>query len=498
MVRWLSWLVYQLTAIALALTAFAVLLVASGALSRVANRGGIPLVLLFMLVGMAAGTEGLGGIHFDDHTIAFRIGTVALVLILFDGGASTRLAAVRRHLSPALVLATVGVVATAMLLAGFVRLFGLSWTESLLLGSIVSSTDAAAVFSVLRGSGVHLSRRVGATIELESGLNDPMAVILTVALAASLAGGGAIGASLVWRVPVQLAVGAAIGIAAALAAYALITRFPPATASLIPVLTVALACLAFGTASLAGGSGFLAVYVAGLVIGSRRVPNQGAIVRVHDFLAWFSQVVMFLAFGLLVFPSQLIGQAGMGIAIALFLAVVARPLVVAACLFPFGYPAREVLFIGWVGLRGAVPIILGAFPVLLGVPAGKQIFHLVFFVVVVSVALQGATVRWLARKLELEEKAPPPPPAALEINSRQPISVDLNCYYLTTRAAVVGSTLAEIPLPPDAAVVLVGRGREILPARGRTRMQVGDHVYVLCSPGDEAVVTLLFGQKVEA
>ena len=385
------------TAIALALGG--VLMGLSVLASRAAGRVHVPVALIFLVIGMLAGSEAIGRVAFEDYALSFRVGTVTLVLILFDGGLSAAHSSIRRVLGPGVVLATVGVLATAALVGLGARVMGFSWSEALLLGAVVSSTDAAAVFSVLRSSGVAVGERVAATLELESGLNDPVAVILTIALTAAEEGRVASGARLALDIGLELVVGCAGGLVVGYAGRWLVQRARPAATGLLPVLTIALAFVAFGATTLVHGSGFLATYVAGLVIGSGELPSRSALLRVHDAVAWLGQVVMFLVLGLLSFPSRLFAVGWVGLALGLVLALVARPLSAMLCLLPFRYPLRESLFIGWVGLRGAVPIILAIFPVLAGAPAAHHIFNVVFFIVVLSTLVPGATVRWAARRL---------------------------------------------------------------------------------------------------
>ncbi len=332
------------------------LLAVSALFSRVSARAGVPLFLVFLVLGMLAGSEGIGGIEFEDYGFAFRLGTAALVLILFDGGLNTPLAALRAGLRPAAVLATVGVIGTASLVAVGARLLGFDWGPAFLLGAMVSSTDAAAVFSVLRGSGLQIRQRVGTTLELESGLNDPMAVILTLSLTGSLAAGRTPGLEILLEVLLQLGVGAAFGLGAGFAGRALLRRSRLQAGGLYPVLSLAVALLAFGLPTLLAGSGFLAVYLAGVILGNGEIPYRTGLRHFHDTAAWCGQLTMFLVLGLLVFPSRLLEVAGVGLAIALVLAFVARPLVVMLCLLPFRFPFRETAFVSWVGLRGAVPI----------------------------------------------------------------------------------------------------------------------------------------------
>jgi potassium/hydrogen antiporter len=483
--------------LAVAILAVGILVGIAAMSTRASRRGPVPLALLFLGVGVLAGSEAIGGIYFDDHVLAYRIGTIALILILFDGGLSTRFHRVRMHLSPAIVLATAGVAATAALLAVAGRLLGLSWNEALLLAAVVSSTDAAAVFSVLRGSGMNLQQRVSATIELESGLNDPMAVILTAAMVEYALSGEVAPLTLAWQIPLQLVVGTLLGIGVGLGCRQVLLRLPPTTMGLLPLVTAASAAVAYGAATLLWGSGFLAVYVCGLVLGNRSLPDRVGLRRIHDFLAWASQVVLFLTLGLLVFPSQLLANAPVALALAVALAVVARPLAVALCLVPFRYPAREIAYVGWVGLRGAVPIVLATYPVLVGVPGAERLFNIIFFVVVVSVVVQAGSVGLATRLVGLEQAGPPPPEATLAITSMQLHEEQVACYHIDARAAVAGAMIAEVPFPADAAIMMIVRGPQLVPPRGNVRLEPGDHVYVFCRPEDEPEVALWFGQRID-
>ncbi|MBN1206012.1 MAG: potassium/proton antiporter [Myxococcaceae bacterium] len=465
-------------------------------LSRASGRFGLPVAMLFLGIGMAAGSDGPGGIEFSDYGFAFRLGTVALVLILFDGGLNTPLAAVRAAIRPASLLATVGVVATAAILALAAHLvFGFSWPVALLLGAIVSSTDAAAVFSVLRGSGLHLKRRVGTTLELESGLNDPMAVILTMALTQNLLQGEGLGWRLLLDAVVQMVVGGGLGLALGWGGRQLLKRLRLQAAGLYPVMTLALAFLAFGLPTLFHGSGFLSVYVVGVLLGNETLRYRTGLLRVHDALAWLSQVAMFLVLGLLVYPEQLLEVAWVGLGLSLFLAFIARPVAVLLCLLPFRFPAGEILYTGWVGLRGAVPIILATFPVLAGAQGAQAIFNIVFFIVVVNGFIPGATVPWVTRKLGLAANVPEPPPAVLEIASTQLLNGELSAFYIDAASATAGARISELPFPPESAAMLIVRGLELLAPKGDTVLQAGDHVYVFSRSEDLPFLRLMFGQR---
>jgi cell volume regulation protein A len=481
------------TATAWLLAITAVLVAASALSSRLSARSGIPLFLIFIGLGIAAGSEGIGGIEFDDYHLSFRLGTIALALILFDGGLNTRLSAMRKAAAPATVLATVGVAGTAGVLALGAWALDFTWAGALLLGAVVSSTDAAAVFSVLRGSGLQLRQRVGQTLELESGLNDAMAVILTTTMTEVIATGQPAGYRLLVDIPLQLAVGAAGGVGIGYAGRWLLGRVRLAAAGLFAVLTLALAFLAFAVPTLLLGSGFLAVYLAGAVLGSGPLPYRSGLLRFHDAIAWLSQVTMFLVLGLLVFPSRLVEVAGIGIVLALMLVLVARPLVVTLCLLPFGFAPREVLYLAWVGLRGAVPIILATVPVLAGVRSSDRLFHLVFFVVVISGLVPGSTVTWVSRKLGLVSSRPPPPPAMLEVSALRPLAGEILSFTVHPALPVCGVALADLPLPEKVVVMLILRGDELVAPRGMTRLQAGDHLYVFTPPEEIGLVTLLFG-----
>jgi potassium/hydrogen antiporter len=485
-------------ATALLLATGGLLLGISVVFSRALQRFGIPIALLFILVGMLAGSEGLGRIHFEDYHFSFRVGVVALALILFDGGLNTPLAALRKTAAPAGILATFGVAGTAVLVAAAAHALGLGWSTALLLGAVVSSTDAAAVFAVLRGSGLQLKRRVGVTLEVESGINDPVAVILTTVLTQNLlTPGAASGFRIPVEIVVQLVVGAAVGAGVGYGGRYLLSRLSLAAGGLYPVVTLALALFAFGAATLGHGSGFLAVYLAGLLLGNGPLPYRSGLLRVHDALAWLSQVGMFLILGLLVYPSRLLEVAGVGLALAALLAFVIRPLVVALCLFPFRYPPREVLYIGWVGLRGAIPIVLATFPVLAGAPGAGRLFDLVFFIVVATALVPGATVAWVTRKLGLHSKEPPAPQAVLAIESRQPLQGELMSFYIDEALAVTGLPVEELPLPEGSAVTLIVRHDRLLPPTPGTTLEPGDHVHVIAQPEDRGFIQLMFGRPEE-
>jgi cell volume regulation protein A len=479
------------------LAATGALLAVAALISPLSQRLGVPALLVVLLVGMAAGSEGPGGIPFADYHLAFRLGSIALVLILFDGGLGTPPGTFRRVLGRATLLATVGVCLTAALAAGIAVCLGLPAPLAVLVGAVVSSTDAAAVFAVLRGSHVRLRDRTGATLEVESGLNDPMAMLLTIAATEVVLGTEALGAHLVGSLVVQLGVGALGGVLFGLAGRAVLPRVRLPAAGLYPVLTVAVAFAAFGVPTAVGGSGFLAVYLAAMILGAGRLPYRAGIRRVHDALAWLAQLSMFLLLGLLVFPSRLRPLAGAGLSLGLGLAFVARPLAVLTTLLPFAAERRERAFVAWVGLRGAVPIVLATYPVLRGVPQAETLFHLVFFVVLVNSLLPGTAVGWLATRWGLAEPAPPPP-ASVELVSLRDYPGDFVWYAVERASAVAGALVDELPLPAGSVLTLVLRGDRVIAPRGGTRLEDGDHVCVFVTPEDRAFLDLVFGRAESA
>jgi cell volume regulation protein A len=479
---------------ALILAGFGVLLTISVSVSRASARLGVPVALAFLLVGVAAGSEGIGGIPFENYQLTFQIGATALALILFDGGLNTPVSAMRSVGAPAAVLATVGVVLTAAATAVFAHWLGLAWPMAMLLGAIVSSTDAAAVFGVLSSSGIRLRDRVGHLLEVESGLNDPMAVILTTALATNLvAPGSETALEIAGSVVVQMAIGGVIGYIVGRVGQWRLSRMRLPAQGLYPAFTLGIACLAYSLPTIAHGSGFLGVYVAGVVIGGRSFPHAVGVRRVHDAIGWLSQIMMFLMLGLLVFPSRLADIAGVGLGLALALAFVARPLVVALCLAPFRLPAREVGYVGWVGLRGAVPIVLATIPVMDGVPDARNLFDLVFFIVVIGAFLPGSTVPWISRRLGVEAPATPPVPETPIIVEQPQGEMQLRSFRIEPSVAVFGATVAEVPLPQGSAITVVERGGTVLVPKGNLQLQDGDGVYVLYRHEDAQLIGLMFG-----
>jgi len=374
------------------------LLLVSVLASKVSDRFGIPVLLLFLGLGMLTGSEGIGGIHFDDPGLAQFIGVIALVLILFSGGLDTEWKLVRQVLLEGILLSTLGVLITTMVVGFFISLLlGFTALESLLLGAIISSTDAAAVFAVLRSKGMNLKGKLAPLLELESGSNDPMAIFLTVGMLQLIMQPQFSLLQLTGLFLRQMSLGIAFGFSMGRLLIPLINRLRLGYDGLYSVLTLAWVFLTFGITDSLGGNGFLAVYLCGIVMGQHDFIHKRQLLRFYDGLAWLMQITMFITLGLLVYPSHLVPVADRGLLIAIFLMVLARPIsvFVTLALRPFSW--REKTFIGWVGLRGAVPIILATFPLLRGISNGETIFNVVFFVVLTSMLLQGSSIPLVAR-----------------------------------------------------------------------------------------------------
>ncbi|HUF33280.1 MAG TPA: potassium/proton antiporter [Acidimicrobiales bacterium] len=471
-----------------ALLAGAALLVVGVLLSGFADRFRAPGLLLFLGLGMLLGDDGLAFIRFSDAEAAQRIGVVALVVILFEGGLSTSVTDVRRVAAPAALLATVGVVVTALVVAGGVLLItDTSPTTALLIGAVVASTDAAAVFAVLRRAPT--PRRLNSLLETESGGNDPMAVLLTVGVLASWSGDPDVTEWALFGAR-QLGGGLVVGLAVGAAGSFAVQRLRLDSAALYPVLALGLAGLAYGAGAGVGASGFLAVYVTGLVLGSTAPRQRRSIRRFHEGLASVSQIALFLLLGLLVFPAQLPAVAITGLATAGVLIFLARPLAVLTCLPWFGFDRRELTFSAWAGLRGAVPIVLATFPLIAGYPDGDLVFNVVFFVVLVSAALQGLTVGPLARALGLEAGTTAWD-AVADLVSIDSAGVDVVELEITSSCGVAGRTLREVPLPGTARVAAVLRDDGVRVPDGNTRLAPGDLLIVVTASdaGGPALLT---------
>ena len=462
--------------------------------SAISTRLGLPLLLVFLALGMLAGEDGPGGIQFDDVETTYLIGTVALSVILFNGGLCTDIGSFRVGLWPALWLATVGVVVSAALTGLAAAWFlDLHWLEGMLIGAIVGSTDAAAVFAILHSHGLQLKQRVDATLQIESGINDPMAVFLTITLVGWLAvGGGEPGWSFAVQFSQQMGIGATVGLGGGWLLIGLINRIA-LNPSLYPLLAFSGVLLIFGATATLGGSGYLAVYLAGLMLGNRPLRSIDDIRRFHDGLAWLNQIGMFLILGLLITPHQLLPLAVPSLLIATALILIARPAAVLLCLLPFRFAWREQLFIGWVGLRGAVPIILALFPWLAGLENHRLYFNVAFFVVLLSLVIQGWTVAMAARWLKLEV-----PPTASPAGQRIPLDwpgpsgYELVNYRVTAESLAVGRILADVNLPDAVRPAALIRQAQVHECSECGPLQAGDYLYLFAQAADLPLLDQLF------
>lgn len=463
-----------------ALVVIALLLLLSILASKASWRLGVPALIFFIGVGMLAGEGGVGLVQFDSAGAAQTLGVVALAFILYAGGLETVWPFVRRSVWRAASLSTAGVVLTAGIIAFFTStVLGFTLAEGLLLGAIVSATDAAATFSILRGGGVKLREDIASTLELESGSNDPMAVFLTTALVQFAVTHQTSAASLFGEFVLQMTLGALAGFGFGHAVVWLLNRLSLEQAGLYPVLTVAIVLLTYGATATIGGNGFLAVYIAGIVAGNHNFIQRRTIGRFHDGIAWLMQIAMFLALGLLVHPAELMGVAGVSLAIAFALMFMARPVAIFLSLAASRLSWQEKTLIAWAGLRGAVPIVLATFPLLAGVPNATRFFNIVFFVVLASVAVQGTTISSVAKWLGVDKPlvADQSPNVANLPRRRESALVT---YEVAPHARAAGHRVVEIPSWPREAVILVlYRGDEFFVPNGATEVHEGDRLIVL-------------------
>lgn len=468
--------------------------------SKLSTRLGMPVLVLFLLVGMLAGSEGIGGLEFEDYRLTHAIGTVALVMILFDGGLSTSMASIRASWKPSLLLATVGVVVTAAITGVAASwILGISLMEGMLLGSIVGSTDASAVFSILRWGGIGLPKKLASVLEVESASNDPAAVFLTIGCIELLLGNVTLGPGLLSLFLSQWVLGGGIGLVGGRATVWLANRIELGAPGLYPVLVSACCLLIYGVAVQVGGSGFLAVYLAGVVAGNRSMILQQGIRRFHDAIAWLAQIVMFVTLGLLCFPSRLLEVSGKAVLICVVLFFVARPAAVLISALPFGFNRRELTFMSWVGLKGAVPITLATFPLMFAKPEvslqAPLLFDVVFFIVVVSAVIQGTSLAAVARWLGLECPREPDPPVTLEISSLRNVDGKVVDYAVNEDSRAAGRLVKELALPGGVVIAMITRGEKVIPPQGITRIHAGDHVILVMRPGMEPMVDQVFSKR---
>lgn len=462
--------------------------------SKISDRFGVPTLLLFLIIGMLAGADGFGGIYFDDPALTQFIGIVALNLILFAGGLDTRWKDVRPVLKYGAALSTLGVLLTAVMVGITAQyLLGFTPTQGLLLGAIVSSTDAAAVFSILRAKSLGLKGKLRPLLELESGSNDPMAVFLTIGMIQLLTQPNSRITDLVGAFFLQMVVGIVCGWLFGKLLVFIANRIQLGFDGLYPVLTLSIVFLTYSLTTALQGNGFLAVYLAGIVAGHQDFVHRRSVISFHDGMAWLMQIAMFLALGLLVFPSEIPPIITTGLLIAVSLIFVARPISVFVTLLPTKFTLKEKIFISWVGLRGAVPIILATYPLLAGLAQADAIFNIVFFVVLASALLQGTSIPYAAKWLGVDTAIISKPNYPIEFTPVSGFKSELKELAIPAHSPADGKTIVELYLPQEFLIVLIARQKKFIIPSGGITLHAGDTLIVLSNKETFASVKKHFG-----
>lgn len=477
----------------------AILLFLSVIASRMWGRLGVPALILFLGIGMLAGSEGIGGIYFDNYKFAQSLGIIALTFILFAGGLDTKWDSVRPVAWQGIVLSSVGVIITAFTIGIFVHfVFSFSFLESLLLGAIVSSTDAAAVFSILRSRSIALKGNLRPLLELESGSNDPMAYILTISVTYLMinANGSADYSGLALIFIKQVIIGGAIGLGMGYLMPKIINRAKLDYEGLYPVLILSMVFFTYAAADVIGGNGFLAVYISAIMLGRKNFIHRKSMIRFYDGMGWLMQIMMFITLGLLVFPKQLLPVAGTGFLVAFFIIFFARPIAVFLSTIFFKISFREKLLISWVGLRGAAPILFATYPVIAGVERSEFIFNLVFFIVLTSVIVQGTTLPIVSKWLRLAELEIIKYKLSRELEFSENISNELIEIDLPEDSPSVNKRVVDIKFPKDTLIVLINRKGAYITPRGTTLLETGDKLlFMINDPSQFEAINKSLGIK---
>lgn len=467
-----------------------VLLLVSVIAGKTTNRLGVPTLIFFLIIGILAGSEGIGGIQFDNAAVAQLIGITALNFILFSGGLDTNWQSIKPVLWRGVALSTLGVFLTALAVGIFVHYaFGFTILEGLLLGAIVSATDAAAVFSILRNKGIALKGYLRPVLELESGSNDPMAYFLTITLTGLVMSGNIDPAVVVISFLKEFILGAAIGFSMGKASVWLVNNIKLETEGLYPVLTLGLAIFTYSLTHAIGGNGFLAIYLCAIIMGNSKMVHKRSLIKFYDGQAWLMQIILFLTLGLLVFPSKVFPLIGMGLLISAFLIFVARPLAVFASLSFFKSNTRSKLFLSWVGLRGSVPIVFATYPLLAGFPKSELIFNLVFFISITSVLLQGTTLSHVAKLLHVTVPQKAKRRTGLDFELTDKIKTAMEEIRIPDDAAVIGKRIVELGTPATINILSIERAGVYIVPNGSTKLMGGDILHVLAE--DESALELL-------
>lgn len=460
----------------------ALLLIIGVLTTKFSTRLGVPALVLFLLVGMTMGSDGLGFIYFDNPKFAQLIGLFALIVILFEGGLQTKWSSVKPVITPSLSLATLGVLLTTIVVAIAAKLiFDVSWLEGLLFGAIVGSTDAAAIFAVLKGQNI--KTKLSSTLEAESGTNDPMAMFLTLSLIELMTIDNPLYyllvGSFLWQMGMGLILGYLFG---RFASYA-INKINLDSSGLYPIFALAFALLTYSLTDLFGASGLLAVYIAALVIGNSDLTYRHSIFRFNEGFAWMMQILMFIILGLLVFPAQFLNLDVIlkGFLLSLILIFIARPIAVFLSTIRMGFNLKEQVFLSWAGLKGAVPIVLATFPMTMGLENSQLFFNVVFFVVLTSALIQGSTISIIAEKLGLNGPKKVEAPHTIELVSIGKANAEMIEFIVGTKAAYINQPLKEIDLPKDVLISAIIRDGDLITPYGETKIKAEDILYILVS-----------------
>jgi cell volume regulation protein A len=463
----------------------AILLMFAVISSKLSERAGIPALILFLALGMLAGSDGPGGIFFNDASFARLVGTIALIYILFSGAIETNWASVQPVMTRGIILSTAGVFITAALVGFFAHIaLNFPLKEGLLLGAIISSTDAPAVFTILRSRKLALKGNLKSLLELESGSNDPTAVFLTIAMIQIVIGAEYSAMGMILRFIYTSLCGVLLGVVWAKIGSYVINRIRLDYEGLYPVMSMAMALMVYSMVEIAKGNGFLAVYVFGLVLGKYDFTYKRSLIRFHNGLAWLMQITMFIILGLLAFPSKLPAVAVPGLLVSAFLIVAARPIAVFLCMYKSDFSVKERILTAWTGLRGSAPIILATFPVAANCAGAEKIFNIVFFVVLISVTLQGTSLLPLTRKLGLCGVLETKPRYPLEFDKTQDTETQSREYEIPPESTAVGKTIAELDLPKGALILLIRRGSKFVVPRGNVALEAYDTLLVLAEEED--------------
>jgi potassium/hydrogen antiporter len=458
----------------------AILIILSIALAKIFDNLGVPTLILFLTLGMLAGSEGIGGIYFDDANLAQSIGIIALIFILFSGGLDTNRQDIKPVLFQAISLATIGVFISAVIVGSIAAyLLNIDLKYGLLLGAIISSTDAAAVFNVLRSKNVSLKKNLKPLLELESGCNDPMAIFLTIGIIQFIQEPSTDFWSFLWSFILQFGLGGIVGLSMGQLIVYLMNKIKFDYEGIYPVLFLAFAGMVYAATNIIGGSGFLAVYLAGVIVGNKEFVHKKSLKRFFDGLAWLSQIGMFLTLGLLVFPSKLLAITGIGLILSAVLMLIARPIAVLLSLIFSKIGLKEKLFTSWVGLRGAVPVILATFPLLAGIEYAELIFSIVFFIVLTSALLQGGSLTFVARLLAVEAAVIKKIRSPIEFESKPGDENDLYDFIISDNSSLVGKSIVEIGLPKESLIAMINRNEQYVVPTGGTIIESGDILLIL-------------------